>query len=126
PDTDLPELSLPEAEIQTMPEVPAELPELADAELPELAVPELLTPEIRGIEVTDLAMSTGEITAIAADDLTIPELHTPEPDISLPESTVESLDSITTLGLGERENHDPTLRHDLGEFEFSKTIDKEI
>ncbi|MCK8417609.1 conjugative relaxase, partial [Erwinia amylovora] len=51
PDTDLPELSLPEAEIQTAPELPGDLPELPDTDLPELSLPEAeiqTAPELPG------------------------------------------------------------------------------
>lgn len=126
-DTALPELALPDVEYPGVPGLAdVALPELPGAELPELTLPEQVTPEIRGLEAADLALHADELSAPHAADLTLPALDSREPDISLPEASTDTLEGITTLGPDERENYDPTLRHDLGEFELNKTIDKEI
>ncbi|MGC0964801.1 MobF family relaxase [Pantoea agglomerans] len=126
-DTAMPELTLPDVEYPGIPG-PADvvLPELPGADLPELTLPEQGMPEIRGLEAADLTLHADEISAPDAADLALPALDSREPDFSLPEAVPDTLDSITTLGPDERENYDPTLRHDLGEFELNKTIDKEI
>lgn len=125
-DTLLPELSLPDAEIPTVPGLAdVALPELPGADLPELTLAERGGPELHGLKDTDLTLHAGELSAPEAADLALPALDSREPDISLPDGP-DTLDSITTLGPDERENYDPTLRHDLGEFELNKTIDKEL
>lgn len=150
---DLTELIVPEAEIATSPDVPAGAPELPDmimpdvslpvpdmpavpvmahAVLPELpgdGLPELSMPEIRMPEVSlhataDLHPHLDEIAGLKTDDLSLPAVRIAEHDFSLPEPV--EFGNLTTLGPDERENYDPTLKHDLGEFEFTRTISKEI
>lgn len=127
PDMVLPDIAVPEPETALTPTVPdIPLPELPEVVIPELAGMDTPVHEIRDIDVADLTLSTERGTELHADELSLPEHAEPELDFSLEEYTGNSLDDIRTLGPDEREDHDPTLRHDLGEFEFNKTIDKEI